>query len=170
MDSPRPGRSAAGQLQAFGWGVRTALRDNATAYGFSISITAAYGLATAFRGTAGPVGTVLFAFGAAGAFVLVSVCFLGRFRRKPYSEDDQVLTLASGIDFLSVTFSVSAAYGLAQLPDPWAWPLVGLGTVVTYLLVGGLDVVLARLLAKHTSFGRPRDEQPPSGGTPPRDA
>jgi hypothetical protein len=159
QDSSRPGTTAVSQLQAYGWGVRTALRDNATAYGFSISITAAYGLAAALRGPGGAAETVLFAFGAAAAFVLVSICFLGRFRKNPMGESDQVLTLSGGVDFLSVAATVAAAYGLAHLPDPWAWPVTGLGTVITYLLVGGLDVVLARLLSQHTSFGRPSDEE-----------
>jgi hypothetical protein len=157
--SPSQGPAAVGQLHAYGWGVRTALRDNATAYGFSISITAAYGLASAVKGPGGAGETVLFALGAAGAFVLVSVSFLGRFHRTPLNEGDQVLTLSGGFDFLSVAVTVAVAYGLARLPEPWAFPVTGLGTVTAYLLVAGLDVVLARVLAKHTSFGRPREER-----------
>ncbi|MDT0381542.1 hypothetical protein RM572_22545 [Streptomyces sp. DSM 42041] len=139
--------------------MRTALRDNATAYGFSLSITAAYGLASALRGPGGALETVLFALGAAGAFVLLSVCFLGRFRRSPLNEGDQVLTLSGGFDFVSVAVAVSVAFGLAHLPEPWARPLTGLGTVMAYLLVAGLDVVLSRLLSRRTSFGRPREER-----------
>jgi hypothetical protein len=72
---------------------------------------------------------VLFALGAAGAFVLVSVSFLGRFHRSPLDEGDQVLTLSGGFDFLSVAVTVAVAYGLARLPEPWAFPVTGLGTV-----------------------------------------
>lgn len=147
------------RLHAYGWGVRTALRDNATAYGFSISVTAAYGLIGSLHGTGTAAETVLFAFCAAGAFVLVNVCFMGRFRSSPFEQDTQVLTLASGFDALSVGITVAVAYALAHLPTPWAWPATGLGTVVTYLLVGGLDEVLAELLSRRTSFGLPRDGQ-----------
>jgi hypothetical protein len=55
-DSPSQDTAAVGQLHAYSWGVRTALRDNATAYGFSISITAAYGLASAVKGPGGAGG------------------------------------------------------------------------------------------------------------------
>ncbi len=125
----------------------------------SISVTAAYGLASALRGPGSATDTVFFALGAAGAFVLVSICFLGRFRNSPLSETDQVLTLSGGFDFLSVAVTVAAAYGLAHIPGPWAWPVTGLGTVVTYLMVGGLDVVLARALARRTSFGVPKEDR-----------
>lgn len=148
--SSSPGRAAAGQLQAYGWGVRTALRDNATAYGFSVSITAAYGLTNASRGPASAPETVFFALGAAGAFVLVSLCFVGRFRDAPLREGDTVMTLSGGFDFLSVVVAVGVAYGLSRIPHTLAWPATGLGTVGSYLLVAGLDVVLARLLARRT--------------------
>lgn len=142
-------------LDTYGRGVRTALRDNATAYGFSISITAAYGLVTGSRGNASAVETVSFALGAALGFILVSLAFQARFRRNRLNEDEQVLTLSGGIDLLSVVVAVAAAFGLSHVSDFAAWPLTGAGTVVAYLLVGGLDVVLASITARHTSAGRP---------------
>lgn len=44
--------------------------------------------------------------------------------------------------------------GLSRVPGFAAWPLSGLGAVAAYLLCGGLDVVLARVAARHTSAGR----------------
>lgn len=141
------------RLDTYVRGVRTALRDNATAYGFSLSITAAYGLVNGSRGPASAGQTIAFAVGAALAFVLVSVVSLTLFRRGRLSEGEQVLTLSGGIDLLSVVVAVAAAYGISRVPEPVAWPLTGLGTVATYLIVGGLDVVLARSTARHTSVG-----------------
>ncbi|OEU99723.1 hypothetical protein AN217_20080 [Streptomyces qinglanensis] len=144
---------APGMLGAYGRGVRTALRDNATAYGFSISITAAYGLVTGSRGTATAGETVVFALGSAVAFLVVALVVVVLFRRAGLAEDEQETTLGGIIDVLSVTVAVAAAYGLSRVPGPWAWPLTGLGTVSAYLLAGGLDVVLARLTARHTAVG-----------------
>ncbi|AXK35644.1 hypothetical protein DVA86_26410 [Streptomyces armeniacus] len=141
-------------LETYARGVRTALRDNATAYGFSISVTAAYGLA----GTGGaPTAfeTVCFALAAALAFFLVSLVFLALFRHQRLSEGEQVLTLSGGIDVLSVVAAVCTAYGCSHLPGFAVWPVTGLATVVVYLLAGGLDVVLARATARRTSVGRP---------------
>ncbi|NGO67524.1 hypothetical protein [Streptomyces boncukensis] len=142
-----------GMLGIYGRGVRTALRDNATAYGFSISITAAYGLATGARGTATAEETVGFALGSALAFLLVGLVFLVVFRRAGLAEGEQETTLGGIIDVLSVAVAVTAAYGLSRVPGFAAWPLTGLGTVTAYLLAGGLDVVLARLTARHITLG-----------------
>ncbi|MFE9388966.1 hypothetical protein [Streptomyces sp. NPDC006784] len=142
-----------GMLGVYGRGVRTALRDNATAYDFSISLTAAYGLVTGARGTATAGETVAFALGSAAAFLLVGLIFVVIFRRAGLAEGEQETTLSGIIDVLSVTVAVAAAYGLSRIPAVLAWPLTGLGTVTAYLLAGGLDVVLARLTARHTAVG-----------------
>lgn len=146
------------QPYVYGQGVRTALQDNATAYGFSVSITAAYGLTGAAKGPGGATETVCFALGAAGAFMLVSLGFLGRFRHGRLGESQQVLGLRGGIDFVSVALAVAVAYGLSRIPGLIAWPVTGLGTVVAYLLMGGVDVVLAQLLSRHTPLGRSQEE------------
>lgn len=140
-------------LVVYGRGVRTALRTNATAYGFSITITAAYGLASGSHGQASALQTVTFALGAALGFVLVGTVFVSLFRRASLKESGQVLTIGGVVDLLSVTAAVAGAFGLSRIPGFFAWPLTGLGVVVVYLLVGGLDVVLARWLADRTAFG-----------------
>lgn len=141
-------------IEVYGRGVRTALRHNATAYGFSISITAAYGLATGARGPGGAVETVFFALGAALAFVLVGAVFITRFPLGSLGEGGQVATISGGIDVLSVAAAVATAFALSRIPGLTAWPLTGAGTVIAYLLVGGLDVLIARGTARRTSFGR----------------
>lgn len=138
----------------YGRGVRTALRNNATAYGFSISITAAYGLVSGEHGQGSALETVSFAFGACAAFVLVGSVFVALFRRGSLSEGGQVLTIGGVIDLVSVVAAVAAAFGLSLVPGYASWPLTGMATVVVYLLVGGLDVVIARVAARHTTFAR----------------
>lgn len=143
-----------GELEVFGRGVRTALRNNATAYGFSITITAAYGLVTGSRGTADAAETLSFAFGAAVAFVLIGAVFVARFPHGRLPESGQVATFTGGVDVLSVVAAVMVALGLSRLAGFAAWPVTAFGTVLTYLLVGGLNVLLARRIARRTSFGR----------------
>jgi hypothetical protein len=93
-------------VQAYGSGVRTTLRHNATAYGFSVAITSAFGLVSSTHAQAG--------------FAL------------------QVMLFAAG---------AGAAVGLAQIPGTAAWPATAFGTTLVYLLVGGLDVLIARQMA-----------------------
>lgn len=149
-DRPEPERG----VVIYGRGVRTALRNNATAYGFSISITAAYGLASGAHGTTTAIATVSFAVGAVIGFLLVGGIFVSFFQRGSLREGGQVLTIGGAVDIFAIAAAVAAAFGLSRVPGFFGWPLTGLGAVAAYLITGGLDVVLARWLAKHTAFGR----------------
>ena len=130
------------------------MANNATAYGFSISVTAAYGLVSGSQGMVAALETVSFAIGATLAFVLVGVVFVAVFRRGSLDETGQVAFISGVMDLVSVAAAVSVALGLSGVAGIAAWPLTGFGTVVTYLLVSGLDIVAARFIARHTSFGR----------------
>lgn len=134
-------------------GVRTALRQNASAYGFSISITVSYGLVSGPRSSITAGQTIAFGAGAALAFVVVGAVFVAVTSRGSLPESRQALTFSGGVDLLSVAAAIAAGYGLSQITGPWAWPLTGAGTVTCYLLVGGMDVLIARAAARRTRFG-----------------
>ena len=134
-------------------GVRTVLRNNASAYGFSITVTVAYGLVSGTQSTITASKTIAFGLGAAVGFVLVGAIFVAATSRGSLPESRQALTISGGVDMLSVGAAIAAAYGLSLLPGFWAWPSTGGGAVACYLLVSGLDVLIARALARHTSFG-----------------
>lgn len=154
-DEDQPDEAAEhSELEVFGRGVRTALRNNATAYGFSITITAAYGLVTGSRGNGNAVETLSFAFGAALAFVLIGGVFVARFPHGRLPESGQVATLTGGVDVLTIVVAIMVALGLSRISGFAAWPVTAFGTVLAYLLVGGLNVLLARKIAHRTSFGR----------------
>lgn len=137
---------------AYGSGVRSTLRHNATAYGFSIMITCSYGLLTvAHPGHAFGVATMLFAGGALLAFVLVDVAASTAFRRMSASETPDVEMVSGVVDVLSVLIAVGIALGLAQTPHWVAWPVTSFGATAAYLLIGGVDVLIARRAA-----GRPQ--------------
>lgn len=146
---PAPLRAA----QVYGRGVRTALRNNATAYGFSITITTGYGLVSTTGTPTTAPATLSFAAGATIAFVLVGALAVAATPSGSLGETGQIVTISGGIDLLSVAAAVAAAYGISRLPTFWAWPLTGAGCAAVYLLVGGLDVLVARAAARHTSFG-----------------
>lgn len=147
-------RRAEPPLEAYGRGVRTALRNNATAYGFSIAITSAYGLvSTASEGSAA-AETISFALGAAVAFILIGAVFITQVPQGRLSEGGQEATISGGIDLLSIITTIIVAYGLSKVPGFAAWPLTAFGAASVYLLTSGLDVLLARAVAQHTAFGR----------------
>ncbi|MDR7300074.1 hypothetical protein [Haloactinomyces albus] len=114
----------------------------------------AYGLINGASGPAAAWETMAFALGAAIAFVLVGLVFVMLFQEGSLGEGGQVETMSGAIDLLSIIVAVAVAYGLSRIPGFFGWPLTALGTVITYLLVGGLDVLLARSAASHPSYGR----------------
>lgn len=133
----------------YGGAVRTTLRNNATAYGFSISITAAFSLATsAAGGRAAVTPTFLFAVGAVLAFIVVGAG-LSRYSHSSGRDDSGEVVLVRGaVDLLSVLAAIGAAALLAFVPGLALWPLVGFGTTTVFLLVGGLDVLIARWMVR----------------------
>lgn len=135
--------------EAYGSGMRTTLRHNATAYGFSVSITAAFGLvSTTHAQSAFPLRVLLFAAGAGAAFILVEAVAALLFQRAPGSDADSVLLLEGAVDVLSILAAVGAAMGMANIPGLVAWPATAFGATIAYLVVGGLDVLVARVLAR----------------------
>ena len=148
------GPGTAPPLITYARGVRTALRDNASAYGFSISVTVSYGLLSGPRSSVTAGETIAFGAGAALAFVLVGAVFVAMTTRGSLPESPQALTLNGGVDLLSVAAAIGVGYGLSLVPGFWAWPLTAAGAVVAYLTVSGLDVLLARAVARRTRFGR----------------
>jgi hypothetical protein len=135
-------------VQAYGSGLRTTLRYNATAYGFSVAITSAFGLVSSTHAQAGfALQVMLFAAGAGSAFFLIEACASRLFQRAARSEAGSVLMIEGAADVLSILAAVGAAVGLAQVPGTAAWPATAFGTTLVYLLVGGLDVLIARQIA-----------------------
>lgn len=135
-------------------GVRTSLRENATAYGFSVSITGAFGLVSTqhpSKETALPV--LLFAAAAALTFLVVEVGASRVFRDTGPPERARVLFISGAVDGLSVLCAIGAAIGLARIPGIFAWPATSAGTVLVFVVVGGLDVLIARRVARHTGDG-----------------
>lgn len=135
-------------IEAYGSAVRSTLRNNATAYGFSISITSAFGLLTWAHGQPDAVEIVLFALGAACGFVLIGSLLAPRFSLRGTSDSETVMLLNGAADLLSVVCAVGVGIALSLLPPTAAWPVTGFGTIVVFLLVGGIDVLIARFLAR----------------------
>lgn len=129
-------------------GLRTTLRENATAYGYSVTITATFGVtATQHAQHGGPVQVLLFAAGAAAAFFLIEGMASRFFRRAGDPEQPLTSMLAGATDVLSILMAVAAGSALAYIPSEAGWAAASFGATTVYLLVGAIDVLLARYLA-----------------------
>lgn len=141
------GRSA---VELYGKALRTALGNNSTAYGYSVSITAAYGLVSGVRGSATALETVGFALGAAGAFVAIALALAARFRKRTLDESETMASIAGVMDLASVVAAVGVAVAASRIPGVLAWVLCSFLMTLTYLVVGALDVLVARQVSRRT--------------------
>jgi hypothetical protein len=133
-------------------GLGMATRNNALAYGYSVTVTCSFGLliATAHSPTIGHI--FLFILGSGIAFAGVNALVTRGFRSRVKQEPPVVMALATSFSFLSS----SAGAGIAALVG-WGiggWPSWLLGSLLAtwgYLSVSALEVASARLL--HVTVG-----------------
>ena len=125
-------------------GVRTSVRNNVSAYGFSVMITAAFAVLSASLGSP-PVGDVfLYAAGAVAGVTLVEGIASRGFRVRLRGEPSDVIALGSSFSFASVGLSVGAAALAAAIVPTWAAWLIGpFAASAIYVLASGIEMALA---------------------------
>src|SRR5215211_702389 len=119
-------------------GLRSAARNNASAYGYSVTITATFGILSVVTAVTTVLEIFAFAGGAVLAYALVDGVASGGFRHGPRDEEpSEVTALGSSISFVSVGAALAIALVEAQLVGGgWpAWPLGAFLATVAYLLL-----------------------------------
>jgi hypothetical protein len=122
-----------------------AARNNALAFGYSITATASFGMLVA---TAGPssVGRIfLFVVGAGIAFASVNAAVTRGYRQRVKEEPPMVVALGTSFAVVSTSAAVGLVALLGSVLGGWVSWLLGslLGTWV-YLAVSALEIALAR--------------------------
>jgi hypothetical protein len=139
----------------YGRGVRTSLRINAAAYGYSVTITSTFGVLSVELGTPGVGEVFLFLFGAVVAFTVVDAVVSRGFRERLRGEPPEVVALGSAFGFASAGLSVGAAAVLGSiLATGAAWPLGSFGATATFLSMAGVEMGLAERLGAAGKGGR----------------
>jgi len=147
MSRPRPGFA-----DNYVRGLRSAARNNASAYGYSVTITATFGILSVVTAVTTVLEIFAFAGGAVLAYALVDGVASGGFRHGPRDEEpSEVTALGSSVSFVSVGAAQTIVLVEAQLLGGWpAWPLGAFSATVAYLLLLALEIGLAEL-AKRAS-------------------
>ena len=123
---------------------RGAVGREATAFGFSIVISATFALVQLEHGSPARWDIVLFAVGAGASFVLLTGVASRGFRRPLPQHRSEVIGLAAGLNLISVMVGVATAMGAAAILGPGpAWPLSPLLAATAYLLVESLEELFA---------------------------
>ena len=141
-------------------GLQHSARENVSAYGYSVTITASYGLLTVILGSPSVLEIFIFAGGAILAVALVEAIASGGFRHRLEEEPSRVRALGGSISFFSVGLALLSAVLVGRIVGGlFAWPLGSFLATLVFLLIFALEIGLAELLA-----GR-RGEAEPSPGS-----
>ncbi len=128
-------------------GLRGSLHGNATAFGYSVTITASFGATQLARGAPDFEDLLLFGMGAVVAFSGLEGLVSHGFREPLDEGSDQVITLGTALAFISVGLAIAAARGLASiLGGGIAWFAAALGASLVFALVESLEFMLAEIV------------------------
>src|SRR5919202_4686122 len=138
-------------------GLQHSARENVSAYGYSVTITASYGLLTVILGSPSVLEIFIFAGGAILAVALVEAIASGGFRHRLEEEPSRVRALGGSISFFSVGLALLSAVLVGRIVGGlFAWPLGSFLATLVFLLVFALEVGLAELLAGRREEAEPR--------------
>lgn len=131
-------------VHAFAAGLRTSIRNNSSAYGFSILATVTLGWLSSKHGPPGVAELFLFAAGGAGGFIVVEAAGSKLFTERMRGEAPETVVLGSAFNILSISAALGAALGIsAWLPQPWVWAMAAMAASLVFILGAGLEIMLA---------------------------
>jgi small-conductance mechanosensitive channel len=143
-EQKQPRRRSSGFFRIFERGVDTAARNNVTAMGYSITITAAFALLQTSRSDTGIIAIFFFAAGAVLAFAIIACLASGFFREELEDESSNIKSLAGALSFLSVGLALVVTYVVGVLiPGLAAWPASAFVATVVYVASVGLELTIA---------------------------
>jgi hypothetical protein len=138
------GKQPRGMRERLRCGIGESLGGNATAFGYSVTITASFGAVEIGRGNPGFGDLVVFGLGAVIAFGGLEGVASGGFRRPLQKGSDEVVLLGTSLAFISIVLAIATARGVAAvLTGAWAWFGGALCASLVFALVESLEFVLA---------------------------
>lgn len=141
--SPRP----RGVRERLIYGLGESLGGNATAFGYSVTITASFGAVQLGRGTPRFGDLIVFGLGAVIAFGGLEGLATGGFRSPLQKASSQVVLLGTALAFVSIVLAIATARGIAEvLSGAWAWFGAAFGASLVFALVESVEFMLAEWL------------------------
>jgi len=147
-EQERPQKHGSGFFRLFEQGVDTATRNNVTAYGYSVSITAAFAILQTSRSDTG-IFEIFFAIGAVVAFAIIAGLASGFFREALEDQPSNVKSLAGALSIFSVGLALGVAYLVGIVLEGWAaWLVSAFSTTIIYIVGVGLELVVAHRMLR----------------------
>lgn len=128
-------------------GLGMSARNNALAFGYSVTTTASFGMLVH---TAGPLSVLrifMFVVGSGIAFASINALVTRGFRQRVEQEPPVVVALATAFAVVSISVGVGLAGLIGWGVGGWgAWLLGSLLPTWAYLSIAALEMALARVL------------------------
>ena len=137
-------------------GLHASATSNAAAYGYSVTITATFGVLSTTRGTPGGMQILAFVAGAVLAFAVVEAVASGGYRHEMEEEPSTIRALGSSISIFSVGGALGFVFAATRLMGGLAvWPLGSFLATVTYLLAFALEIAVADVIQRRARHDTP---------------
>ncbi len=145
-DEPDPDRSPSVLVRA----ARSTVGRESTTFGFSILVTATFGLLQSARGSPSAPRIFAFAMGAVLSFTVLEAVLSRGFRRPMPQHHTQVMALGTAFNLISVAVGLASALAMLRVVHGWwCWPTTPFVSGVCYLLAESLEAAVAeRALAR----------------------
>ena len=125
-------------------GLRSTVGRESTTFGFSILVTAVFGLMQVMSGSPTMVEVFFYAGGAVLSFTLLEGILSSGFRRPMPQHRTSTLALGTSMNMISVLLGMGAAVGVGNLMDhATAWTIAPLCASIVYLLAESLETAIA---------------------------
>ena len=136
-------------ISVYGRGIRTSIRNNSTAYGYSVMITASLAALAALERQPKLGELFLYVAGAAAGFAIVEAAASNFFRDRVRGEPSEVVILGSALSFLSISSGLGTAILVGKLSNSWLpWVLAPFAATIVYLLIVGAEMTIANRIEK----------------------
>lgn len=136
-------------------GIDASIRRNASAYGYSVLITAAFGFLQGSEGPPTVPDLFLYGLGAGAAFAGLGALVSRMFSRELEDESELVVVLGGSLNLFAVGAGLAVAIGAARLlPSHAAWALAPAAATLVYLLASGLQLGVAERAEEGDAEGR----------------
>lgn len=136
-------------VRAYSRQVQAAVSTNASAFGYSLVMTATFGALSRENGGPNTVELFVFLVGAALSFSAIEVVATGGFRRKLQEESPDLVLAGSSVNLFSLVLSLAAVYLVDWLfPSPFDWLLGPFAATLAYVLAVALQMTLVLKLQK----------------------
>jgi hypothetical protein len=143
--------------------ISTSTIGNATAFGFSITITGSFGVVQTIVGNPTVVQVLLFAVAAALVVGGLEGAVTRGFRERVGAVPPEVAMLGTAQNFISVVLGIGAAAGIAAIIDGGAaWPAAGGLSILVFLAAESAETLVAEVIQRRR--GDPEASKEREGG------